>query len=376
MAKSGPGTRESRTGGSGARANAPLSGTIPERMHAQRIHALGAMSAGNPALRMDRIATPRPARGEVLIRVRYCGVCHTELDEIEGRTPPAALPMTPGHQVVGTVVAEGQGCALGLLGNEVGVAWIHSACGRCSFCARGLENLCPDFRACGRDRPGGYAEFLCAPEGFVHVLPAGLAPIHAAPLLCAGAVGYRALRLAQPENGSPLGLTGFGASGQLVLQMTRFLYPDSPVYVFARSVPEREIALELGATWAGGTEDAPPRPLRAIIDTTPAWLPVVAALGALEPGGRLVINAIRKEDGDRELLAGLDYARHLWLEKSVQSTANVTRSDVRETLALAARAPFRPRVVEYTLDQANEALFAIRSGDIRAAGVLRIHGSD
>lgn len=348
---------------------------IPDRMMAQRIHELGVFRPGGAALRLDQVETPQPARGELLLRVRYCGVCHTELDELENRTPPASLPMIPGHQVVGTVIAEGPECRLGLIGREVGVAWIHSACGRCPFCRRGLENLCPDFRACGRDRPGGYAEFMCAPEEFVHALPAALSPLQAAPLLCAGAVGNRALRLSNLDNGSPLGLTGFGASGQLVLQMARFQYPDSPVHVFARSPRERAIALALGAHWAGDTQSQPPQPLRAIIDTTPAWLPVLAALAVLEPGGRLVINAIRKENDDRGMLAELDYARHLWLEKSIVSAANVTRADVRETLALAVRIPLRPRVHEYPLEQANEALRAIRSGHVEAAGVLRVHGA-
>lgn len=341
-------------------------------MKAVRIHRLGPLASGAGSLQLDRIDTPTPGPGEVLIRVQYCGVCHTELDEIEGRTPPATLPMVPGHQAVGTVVAEGSACSLGLNGASVGVAWIHSACGHCDYCRRGLENLCPDFRACGRDRSGGYAEYMTAPEHFVHVLPDGLPRSKAAPLLCAGAVGYRALRLTELENGHPLGLTGFGASAQLVLKMAHRLYPDSPVFVFARNAAERAIALELGAVWSGDTRAVPPRPLRAIIDTTPAWLPVLAALEALEPAGRLVINAIRKENGDRTLLAGLDYARHLWLEKSVTSAANVTRADVRDALQLAALIRLEPRVIEYPLEQAVDALMAIKSGGIEAAGVLRI----
>lgn len=349
-------------------------GGVPQRMRAMRIHALAEVSKECPGVQLDEVATPAPGRGEVLLRVGYCGVCHTELDEIEGRTAPADLPMTPGHQVIGTVVDEGPGCERGLSGVTVGVAWIHSACGRCRFCRADLENLCPDFSACGRDHPGGYAEYMTAPESFVHILPEDLVPDTAAPLLCAGAVGYRALRLAEPENGRPIGMTGFGASGQLVLPMARNLYPDSPVFVFARSGSERQIALDLGAAWAGDTADTPPEPLRCIIDTTPAWRPVLAALDALEPGGRLVINAIRKEAGDRELLAELDYAGQLWLEKSVKSTANVTREDVRETLALAARIPLAPRVTVYPLERAGDALLAVKAGDIRAAAVLNVAG--
>lgn len=359
---------------------APRTGaeTPPLRMRAMRIHSVGPFRETEPRLRLDHVDTPQPGPDEVLIRVRYCGVCHTELDEIEARAPPETLPMTPGHQVIGTIIDAGRNCEGELVGSEAGVAWIHSACGRCAFCSRGLENLCPEFRACGRDRPGGYAEYITMPQDFVHVLPDGLPPTASiAPLLCAGAVGYRALRLTRLEDdGAPLGLTGFGASGRLVLAMARFLHPDSPVYVFARSVREREIAREFGAAWAGDTQATPPRALRAIIDTTPAWRPVLSALAVLEPGGRLVINAIRKEAGDQDLLRELDYARHLWLEKTVQSTANVTRADVRDTLALAARMSLSPRVVEYPLERAAEALLAIKAGDIEAPAVLTVARSD
>jgi propanol-preferring alcohol dehydrogenase len=272
---------------------------IPPEMRAMRIHLTGPMDGRAAPLSADRVETPRPGPGELLLRVHACGVCHTEIDEIEGRTPPPRLPMTPGHQVVGTVVAEGPECSLGLHRKRVGVAWIHSACGSCEWCLEGRENLCPGFRACGRDAPGGYAEYMTVPEAFAHRIPDRIGDLEATPLLCAGAVGYRALHLCQLQNGQLLGLTGFGASGHLVLQMARHLYPDSPIHVFARAGAEREFALSLGATWAGATTDQPPALLQAIIDTTPAWLPVLAGMEALAPGGRLVINAIRKEAGDR-----------------------------------------------------------------------------
>lgn len=315
---------------------------------------------------------PEPGPGCVLLRVRACGVCHTELDEIEGRTPPDRLPMIPGHQVVGDVVAEGPGCELQLLGQRVGVAWIHSACGRCRWCLEGRENLCPSFCATGRDAPGGYAEYMVVPEAFAHVLPAAIGDLEATPLLCAGAVGYRALMLCRLKNAEKLALTGFGASAHLVLQLARHLYPDSPVYVFARSAREREFALELGAAWAGATTATAPQAPDAIIDTTPAWLPVIAAMEALAPGGRLVINAIRKEAGDREALSLLDYDRHLWREKLLSTVANVTRRDVRECLELAAAIPLRPRVKVYTLEQANRALLELKRGGIRGAKVLHM----
>ena len=345
---------------------------IPESMRAMRIHAIGPVTAGARPLVSEVIQTPEPGTGEVLIRVIACGVCHTELDEIEGRTPPPVLPMTPGHQVVGEVVRQGPDCRLDLAGRRVGIAWIHSACGECRWCREGRENLCPDFSATGRDAPGGYAEYMAAPEAFVHELPSGLAALEATPLLCAGAVGYRALVLCHMENGQHLGLTGFGASGHLVLQMALHLYPDSPVSVFARNEKERAFALQLGANWAGNTTERPAAALDAIIDTTPAWLPVMAAMEALAPGGRLVINAIRKEAGDRDQLAELDYDRHLWREKSLSTVANVTRQDVRECLRLAVEIPLAPSVTAYKLEEANQALLELKQGDIRGAKVLRI----
>ncbi len=316
--------------------------------------------------------TPKPEANEVLIKVEFCGVCHTELDEIEGRAAPDHLPMIPGHQVVGKVVLEGEDCGLNLTGQTVGVAWIYSACGSCEFCRQGLENLCSQFLACGRDRAGGYAEYMLAKEDFVHVIPKRLNGSKVAPLLCAGAVGYRSLRLSKIQNGDRLGLTGFGASGHLVLQMSRYLYPDSTVYVFARDIEDRNFATELGAHWVGDTGDPPPELLNAIIDTTPAWLPVLSSLESLAPGGRLVINAIRKESSDQGLLAELDYARHLWQEKTIKTVANVTRADVADVLSLAERMNLFPRVTEFSLEHATEALLAIKSGEITGAGVLKI----
>lgn len=337
-----------------------------------QIRALGPVTAERELLALESVDVPEPAEGEVLIRVIACGVCHTELDEIEGRTPPVILPMTPGHQVVGSVVGEGPGCHLGLTGQRVGVAWIHSSCGTCQWCLDGRENLCPEFRATGRDAAGGYAQFMTAPEMFVHELPDAIEDLQATPLLCAGAVGYRALQLCRMVDGQRLGLTGFGASGHLVLQMARHLFPNSPLYIFARSADERAFARQLGAHWAGGTEAPPPHPLDAIIDTTPAWLPVLAALEALAPGGRLVVNAIRKEAGDRQRLAELDYDRHLWREKTLTTVANVTRNDVRQCLRLATVIPLRPEVSTYPLQRAGQALLELKQGNIRGAKVLQI----
>ncbi len=345
------------------------------QMRAMRIHPIGRVAPGSDPLALDRVPVPKPGRGELLVRVTSCGVCHTELDEIEGRTPPPRLPMTPGHQVTGRVAGCGEGCAADWQGQHVGVAWIHSSCGQCDWCRRGQENLCPEFAACGRDADGGYAEFMTVPEGFVHPIPPGLDDHAAAPLLCAGAVGLRALRACRLENGEPLGLTGFGASGHLVLKMARHLYPDSRLCVFARNPAERAFALELGADWAGDTQDHAPLALQAVIDTTPAWLPVLAALRQLAPGGRLVINAIRKEASDREVLQQLDYAHHLWREKVLTTVANVTRADVRDCLELAVQVPLRPEVSLYPLESANQALQDLKAGEIRGAKVLQVSQS-
>jgi propanol-preferring alcohol dehydrogenase len=322
-------------------------------------------------LTLREMPIPQPGPGDVLLRVLTCGVCHTELDEIEGRTPPAFFPIILGHQVVGVVEQAPPGSPL-KEGDRVGVAWIFSACGECEACRRGEENLCPQFRATGRDVHGGYAEYMVAPADFVHLIPDGLSELEAAPLLCAGAIGYRSLRLTNLQDGEPLGLTGFGASGHLVLKMARYLYPRSPIFVFSRNPQEREFARSLGATWAGAIEERSPQPLRAIIDTTPVWRPVLEALKNLAPGGRLVMNAIRKEEHDKETWLHLDYPSQLWLEKEIKSVANVTRRDVREFLELAVAAGIRPEVQEYPLEAANRALWELKQGRIRGAKVLRV----
>ena len=323
-------------------------------------------------LEMVDLPDPLPGEGEILIRVSACGVCHTELDEIEGRTPPPRFPVVPGHEVVGRVAGAGEGARRFRSGDRVGVGWIYSACGRCSYCLAGDENVCNEFRATGRDANGGYAEYMIAPEAFAYPIPDLFTDAQAAPLMCAGAIGYRSLRLAKIEDGQNLGLTGFGASAHLVLKMARRVYPNSPVFVFARSEREQAFAKELGACWAGGTEDQAPERLHSIIDTTPAWKPVVEALKNLECGGRLVINAIRKENADRDYLLNLDYPAHLWLEKEIKSVANVARRDISEFLQLAAEIPIRPHVQEFPLEGANRALLELREGKIKGGKVLSI----
>jgi alcohol dehydrogenase, propanol-preferring len=341
-------------------------------MKAQILAQLASLRDNQASLQLVDLPNPTPGPGEVLLSVAACGVCHTELDEIEGRTPPPVLPVILGHQVVGRVAALGPGASRFAVGDRVGVAWIFSACGDCPACLAGDENLCPQFRATGRDAPGGYAELMAVPEAFAYPIPDAFSDVEAAPLLCAGAIGYRSLRLANLRDGQPLGLTGFGGSGHLVLMLARHLYPRSPVCVFARNPEERAFALELGAAWAGDMVDTPPQPPAAIIDTTPAWKPMVEALAALAPGGRLVINAIRKEEADKAELLRLDYPRHLWLEKEIKSVANVARQDVTEFLALAAQIPIKSEVEVYPFEAANEALLDLKTKRVRGAKVLQI----
>ena len=348
-------------------------------MKAMTLNSLGEVKPPQPPLSLVQHREPALSPGEVLLRVTRCGVCHTELDEIEERTPPPKLPVILGHQVVGVVIESGgsprenQGGAGGLhMGQRVGVAWIASACGHCQYCLSGQENLCPEFKATGRDIDGGYAEYMKVRADFVHPIPDPISDSEAAPLLCAGAVGYRALKLTHLQDGQSLGLTGFGGSNHLVLKIAQHKYPNSNIFVFSRNPAEREFALSLGAAWAGAIDQSPPEGMDAVIDTTPVWGPIAEAMKQLKPGGRLVINAIRKEAADIQVLLKLDYPSQLWMEKEIKSVANVTRVDVREFLQMAAEANIKPEFQEYELEEANQALFEMKQGKIRGAKVLRI----
>lgn len=336
-------------------------------MQAMLLTSLASLDDNPEPLTLSTIPRPTPAADEILIRVSVCGVCHTELDEIEGRTPPPRLPVVPGHEVVGRVVACGAAVARLKQDDRVGVGWIFSSSGSVE------ENLSDEFVATGRDVNGGYAEYMVAKERYAYAIPTAFSDAEAAPLLCAGGVGYRALMQAGIADGDVLGLTGFGGSGHLVLQLARHLYPQSPVYVFARSQREQAFALELGATWSGGTDDVAPKKAHAIIDTTPAWRPVLAALLQLRPGGRLVINAIRKENSDKHLMADIDYDRHLWREKTLTTVANVTHRDIANFLQAAASAGLSPEVETYPLSAANQALRDLRNSHVRGAKVLTIN---
>jgi len=292
-------------------------------------------------LRLVDLPVPVPAPGEIRIRVTACGVCHTELDEIEGRTAPPKLPVVLGHEVVGRVDLLGDNVTKRKIGDRVGVGWIHSSSGQID------ENVSSQFQATGRDVNGGYAQYLTAPGNYTYPIPECFSDTEAAPLLCAGAVGYRALKLTNLRDGDLLGLTGFGGSAHLVLQLARRRFPNSGIYVFARGPAARKFAKRLGATWAGDISDRAPERLHAIIDTTPVWKPVVEALTNLRPGGRLVINGIRKEDADKDSLLKLSYHDHLWLDREIKTVANVTRFDIEEFLPLAAEAQLRCEVTTY-----------------------------
>ena len=330
------------------------------------------LSKNKSPLELADIAAPVPSDGEILIRISVCGVCHTELDEIEGRTPPPKFPAVLGHQVVGRVEGAGGKADKFKKGDRVGVAWIYSSCGECRYCKEGNDNLCQEFKATGRDKNGGYAEYMTISESFAYRIPEVFTDTDAAPLLCAGAIGYRSLRLTELKDGQSLGLTGFGASGHLVLKMAKHMFPNSNVYVFARSEEEREFSKHLGALWAGEAQDRSPQKLDAIIDTTPVWKPVVEALGNLNTQGRLVINAIRKEEVDKNYLLNLDYPRDLWMEKEIKSVANISRKDVVEFLELAAQIAIKPQIEEYALEDANSALVELKEGKIKGSKVLII----
>ncbi len=316
---------------------------------------------------------PQPQSGEILVKVAACGVCHTELDEIEGRIRPR-LPIILGHEIVGRVVALGSAVTRFKIGDRVGVAWIHSACGRCSFCKEGRENLCPEFEGTGCQANGGYAEYTVVSADFAYLIPDRFTDCEAAPLLCAGAIGYRALNLTGLADGQILGLFGFGASAHIVIQVVKHSYPRARVFVFTRPGQKhhQDLAGELGADWVGATGEMPPAKLNSAIDFTPAWQPMVEALRVLQPGGRLVINAIRKEAGDRDHLRELDYATHLWQEKEIKTVANITRQDAAQFLPLAAEIPIIPQVQEFKLEEANEALLQLKQGKIQGAAVLRM----
>jgi len=319
----------------------------------------------NRPLQLADLPVPSPTAKEILVKVSACGICHTELDEIEGRLQPK-LPVIPGHEIVGRVEVRGTAATRFGIGDRVGIAWIHDACGRCHFCQDGTENLCPQFEGTGCDVDGGYAEYTTVPEDFAYLIPDRFTDSQAAPLLCAGAIGFRDLRLSGINPGQTLGLFGFGASAHIVIQVAR--YWGCSVYVFTRSEEHRNLARELGAVWTGRAGDEPPEKLNCAIDFTPVGETVPNALRVLEKGGRLVMAVIRK----RNPVPSLDYAELLWHEKEIKSVANITRQDAQDFLALAVEIPIITEVQEFKLEEANEALIWLKQGRIRGAAVLNM----
>ena len=316
-----------------------------------------------PLEEVDR-PVPQPRAGEVLIRVEVCGVCHTDLHIVEGDLPPRRGEIIPGHQVVGRVESRGPDVMSPEIGARVGVAWLHRACGRCAFCRRGLENLCPEAVFTGYDVDGGFAEFVVAPAAFVYPLPDTYSAAEAAPLLCAGIIGYRALRIAQAARGDRIGLFGFGASAHLALQVAR--YWGCEVYVFTRSEAHRALAADLGAAWVGGVEGRPPEAIDAGVVFAPSGRVVVEALRHLRPGGTLAVNAVHLDQ-----IPAFDYAR-LYGERGLRSVSNSTRADGQEFLALAVAIPLRPRVETWPMEEANDVLRRVKRGEVNGAAVLAI----
>jgi len=316
-------------------------------------------------LEMIDLSIPDPGPKEILVKVSTCGICHTELDEIEGRIQ-SKVPIILGHEVVGRVDRLGPEVKKFNLGDRVGIAWINSSCGKCYFCQKGDENLCPEFKGTGCHVNGGYTQYTVVSEDFAYLIPGRFSDSEAAPLLCAGAIGYRDLRLSEMKSGQTLGLFGFGASAHIVIQVAKYLGYE--VFVFTRGEEHRDLAKRLGASWTGGPEDKPPKKLHSAIDFTPVGETVPNALNVLEKGGRLVIAVIRK----RNPIPSMDYAQLLWDEKEIKSVANITREDLQEFLPLAAKIPIIPEVQEFELRDANKALLLLKQGKIQGAGVLRI----
>jgi len=319
-------------------------------------------------LQMVDLPIPAPADNEILVKVFVCGACHTDLDEAEGRLQPSRFPMVPGHQVVGIVEDRGKAVTKFEIGDRIGITWLYWACGKCNFCTTDQENLCEDAKWTGKDANGGYAEYTVISENFAYRIPEKFSDAQAAPLLCAGVIGYRTLRLAEITDGQTIGLFGFGASAHIVIQIIKYKFPKSQVFVFTKTAEHAKLAESLGAAWTGRSGDSPPAKLDKAMDFTPVGECVRDALAVLQRGGRLVINAIRKET----LVPALDYAEYLWLEKEIKSVANVTRADAEEFLPLAAQIPIIPTIEEFPLAEANDVLLAIKHSELRAAGVLRV----
>ncbi len=332
---------------------------------------MNAMVLSRPAdvntspLQARDVPVPQPGPGEVLVRLTVCGICRTDLHVIEGELARPKLPLIPGHQAVGVISRVGPGVTGRTAGERVGIAWLQGTCGRCEFCTSGRENLCPGARFTGYQRDGGYAEYAVVPALFAYPIPPVFADEEAAPLLCAGIIGYRALRLSGIQPGQRLGLYGFGASAHIAIQIARHRGCD--IYVCSLKPEHQALARELGARWVGGASDPPPVPLHGSIIFAPAGELVPPALRALERGGTLALAGIHMSP-----IPALDYDREVFGERVIRSVTANTRQDGLDLLREAAAIPIRPRTKQFPLAEANRALQALKAGSIRGAGVLTI----
>jgi propanol-preferring alcohol dehydrogenase len=317
----------------------------------------------NP-LELIEVPTPEPIGDQLLIKVHACGVCRTDLHVVEGELPPRKSPVIPGHQVVGTVERAGPDARRFRPGDRVGVAWLHRTDGVCEYCGSGRENLCdaPDFT--GYTVDGGYAEYVIAPGAFVYAIPEGFADLHAAPLLCAGIIGFRCLRLSGVSRGARLGLSGFGAAAHVAIQVARYWGID--VYAFSRDPRHAQFAADLGAVWTGGSFDQPPLKLDAVIVFAPAGELVPAALGTLKKGGAVVLGGIHMSP-----IPEFEYGL-LYHERAIRSVANNTRQDGEDFLKIAAEIPIHTKTQIFPMQDANAALSALKHDAIRGAAVLQV----
>lgn len=329
-------------------------------MKAQVLHTPAPIDTA--PLRLEDIPRPMPSPGHLLVKVLACGVCHTDLHVVEGELPNPALPVIPGHEIVGVVEAVGEGVTRFQPGTRAGIPWLHQTCGTCEYCRSGQENLCDNAQFTGYTARGGYADYTTVPEAFAVALLERFSDEEAAPLLCAGIVGYRSLKLSDVQPGERLGLYGFGGSAHICIQVARHWGCD--VYVFTRSAEHQRHALDLGAAWVGQAQDAPPQKLdRSIIFAPAGWI-IPLALGHLRKGGTLCINAIHMSD-----LPAMPYAL-LWHERTIRSVANATRRDAEEFMPLAAQIPIHTATQGFDLDDANHALRLLKRGQIQGAAVL------
>ncbi len=315
-------------------------------------------------LALTEVETPQPGPGQVRLKIHTCGVCHTDLHIVEGDLALPRLPTIPGHEIVGVVDAVGEGVTLHQVGDRLGVPWLYQTCGQCRYCRRGQENLCEHIRFTGLHVDGGFAEYTVVDERFAYPIPAVFDDVAAAPLLCAGIVGYRSLRRSRVQPGQRLGLYGFGASAHIIIQIAR--HWDCKVFVFTRGEHHRELARSLGAVWTGGAEDDPGVRLDSSIIFAPAGRLVPEALRVLDKGGTLALGGIHMSP-----IPAMAYDL-LWHERTIQSVANSTRQDALDFLEVAAKVPVKTEIELYDLEQVNETLLRLKRSEINGAAVLKI----